>query len=262
MIRHCRGSFSPDKSDAGFQLYTKTPAAFTTKIPDSVPFIEGCVIPLGLNTAGACLYRSTEDNFLGLPLPSLKSKPNGKIVLVWGGASSVGCMAIQLAVASGATVFTTASPHNFQFCRDCGATEVFDYKSESVVDDIVKAVEKAGKSNFVGILEASGSQFGPASSPYKHEKSIFERLGCGTYTNVFPGIDTSDLPPGIKSGTSMEHTGVTEPLFAEWIYPALEQGTLKCLPKPKIVGKGLEACQAGVDEMRRGVSATKLVIEM
>ena len=61
---------------------------------------------------------------MGLSDPSHKPSPSGKTIVVWGGSSSVGAFAIQLAVASGAKVVTTASQHNFDFCKQRGATEV------------------------------------------------------------------------------------------------------------------------------------------
>jgi NADPH:quinone reductase-like Zn-dependent oxidoreductase len=44
-------------------------------------------------------------------------KPTGKTLLVWGGSTSVGSNAIQLGVAAGYEVVTTASPKNFDYVR-------------------------------------------------------------------------------------------------------------------------------------------------
>ena len=48
---------------------------------------------------------------------------------------------IQLAVAAGYEVFTTASPHNFDYVRGLGASRAFDYNSPSVVPDLIAAFE-------------------------------------------------------------------------------------------------------------------------
>ena len=58
-----------------------------------------------------------------------------------GGASSVGSCAIQLATASGAQVFTTASHQNFDYCKGLGAKQCFDYHDEDVEDQIVEALK-------------------------------------------------------------------------------------------------------------------------
>jgi hypothetical protein len=42
----------------------------------------------------------------------------------------------------------------------------------------------------------------------------------------------------------------------------MENGALKPLPPPKVVGKGLEDVQKGLDEQRKGVSFQKIVVEL
>jgi len=37
---------------------------------------------------------------------------------------------------------------------------------------------------------------------------------------------------------------------------------MRCLPKPEIIGRGLEYIQEACDRMMKGVSATKLVAEI
>jgi len=58
--------------------------------------------------------------------------------LVWGGSSSVGSYAIQLGALSGLTVITTASPRNFDYVKNLGATYVFDHSDPNVVNEIQK----------------------------------------------------------------------------------------------------------------------------
>ncbi|TVY80762.1 Zinc-binding alcohol dehydrogenase domain-containing protein cipB [Lachnellula suecica] len=55
--------------------------------------------------------------FFHLELPTEPArKPTGKTLLVWGGPSSVRSNAIQLAIAGGYEVITSASPKNFEYC--------------------------------------------------------------------------------------------------------------------------------------------------
>jgi len=49
---------------------------------------------------------------------------DGETVLIHGGAGGVGIMAVQLAVARGATVIATASPARHEFLRELGAVPV------------------------------------------------------------------------------------------------------------------------------------------
>ena len=110
---------------------------------------------------------------LGLDFPSHDSKPSGKTLLVWGGSSSVGCCVIQLAVASGLRVVATCSPGNFELCRRLGASEVFDYKSETVVEDLIEALGEgkcAGVYN--GEFSVSSQNFIFLSPPYQRLSPI------------------------------------------------------------------------------------------
>lgn len=117
------------------------------------------MLPLGISTAAAGLYLP---GYLGLDLPSPNANANNpdtgkgkkkKTLLIWGGSSSVGATAIQLARASGLDVITTASVSNFAFVREMGAAAVFDYQSQSVVEDIVRQIQGDG-GEFVGIYDA------------------------------------------------------------------------------------------------------------
>ncbi|TVU89128.1 zinc-dependent alcohol dehydrogenase family protein [Vreelandella titanicae] len=62
----------------------------------------------------------------------------GESILVHGGAGGVGHVAIQVAKAMGARVFTTVREANFEFARDLGADVVIDYRKEDYVDAILR----------------------------------------------------------------------------------------------------------------------------
>jgi NADPH:quinone reductase-like Zn-dependent oxidoreductase len=117
-----------------FQLYTVLLERNSSPIPDTTSFESASVMPLAFTTAAAGLF---EKDQLGLQYPQLDPKSTGKTVLVWGGSTSVGCNAIQLAVAAGYEVVSTSSPKNFDLLRSLGATEVFDYNDPCSVNKIV-----------------------------------------------------------------------------------------------------------------------------
>ncbi len=62
-------------------------------------------------------------------------------IFVWGGASSVGSNAIQLAHCSGYRVVTTCSPHNVDYVRSLGADAAVDYHDAHAVDEIIAAID-------------------------------------------------------------------------------------------------------------------------
>jgi len=51
------------------------------------------------------------------------TKPTGKTIIIWCGASAVGSNGIQLAVAGGYEVSATASPKNFDYFQKIGASK-------------------------------------------------------------------------------------------------------------------------------------------
>ena len=128
-------------------------------------FSTAVVLPVAASTASAALFG--RDN-LGLAPPQvavlnsstpdaekLPSSKGTSTILVWGGSTSVGCAAIQLARAAGLQVLTTASKHNFALCKAVGAHQVFDRESDSVVDEIVASLREKV---LVGAINAVGMQ--------------------------------------------------------------------------------------------------------
>jgi NADPH:quinone reductase-like Zn-dependent oxidoreductase len=136
--------FEGPREHGAFQLYCVAKQALAAKVPDNVSFSEAAVFPSCLTTAAYALYVK---DALALDLPPVdgQAASNGKVLVVWGGSSVVGSCAIQMARLAGYTVVATSSELNFEHCRALGADSVFDYKSPSVVDDIVAACKATGK---------------------------------------------------------------------------------------------------------------------
>ena len=137
VIGHCDGLISRNTTSAGFQLYSTCRERVVSVVPDSLPLANAAVLPLGVDTAATGLYHD-----LKLPLPSLNPTSTGKTILIWGGASSCGSSAIQLAVASGLRVITTASKANLNYVKSLGASEAFDYRASDVVDRLKTALKE------------------------------------------------------------------------------------------------------------------------
>lgn len=108
------------------------------------------VLSLGLGTAASGLYGRTQ---LALLPPSHLPVASAEVVLVWGGSSSVGCNAVQLAVASGYRCVTTASAHNSDLLKELGASEVLDHSSPTIVNDVMQAIRE---DRLAGTLHATG----------------------------------------------------------------------------------------------------------
>jgi NADPH2:quinone reductase len=68
----------------------------------------------------------------------------GESILIHGGAGGVGHVAIQVAKAIGAKVFTTVRKDNFDFARSLGADVVIDYRKEDYIDAIMRETDGRG----------------------------------------------------------------------------------------------------------------------
>lgn len=63
-------------------------------------------------------------------------------------------------------------------------------------------------------------------------------------------------------GDSLKHNEVGPAIWDHWLTPALANGSMRCMPEPEVVGKGLEHVQAALARQAQGVSAKKLVVEL
>ncbi|CAI6323361.1 unnamed protein product [Periconia digitata] len=248
---------------AAFQLYTVVPASVASKIPDRIAFTDAAVLPLGLTTVCWGLFG---EGYLELDPPSASGTPstknNNKVVLVWGGSSSVGSCALQLLSAGGYTILTTASAKNFDFVKELGATQVFDHHDPDIVKKLVDAAR--GKEILGAYDTISTAQTVRACGEYLHE------LGGGRFTKVDRTVDASDLPASVTV-TENQPPGLRGPdgglaswnrLWREFMGEGLENGKLKTKPNAFVLKGGLEKLNEAVDLVRQGVSAKKVVVQV
>ena len=62
--------------------------------------------------------------------------------------------------------------------------------------------------------------------------------------------------------TSIKDNGISKAIYQDYLPIALADGSFKPTPEPTIVGEGLEVLQAGLDHLKKGISATKLVVTL
>ncbi|KAF2852623.1 oxidoreductase-like protein [Plenodomus tracheiphilus IPT5] len=254
VIGHAFSLLTNDPTNGGFALYTACNATVVSKIPSTLDYNSATVLPLAISTAATCLFKTET---LALPLPTSNPTSTGRSILVWGGSSSVGAAAIQLAAAAGVKVVSVASKHNVEKVKSLGAAAVFDYNSNSTTDDILSALEGT---EYAGVCDAIGT---PAS--VEGWAPVYEKLG-GRYGTVLP--DAKDLPEGIQGGAvfaisiAFADKFIGDSVWGKWVPEALETGALKALPPPIVIKGGLESGQKGLDAQKKGVSFGKIVIEL
>lgn len=105
-------------------------------------FEKAAAVPLASLTAALSLsyHFNNKIKFDADAGKILSTEPDAgsKNILIWGGATSVGQYAIQIASQAGYKVITTASSKHSTYLKKLGASHVFDYNSPSVVEDIKK----------------------------------------------------------------------------------------------------------------------------
>jgi len=268
-------------AEGAFQLYVVVLAHMASPIPASMSFEEACVLPLGVSTAACGLFQK---DFLALQHPKAAAAPTGKTVVIWGGASSVGCNAVQLAASAGYEVFATASPRNADYLKSLGASLVFDYRQKGVVGAIVEALK--GKTAAGAFAIATGST-GPCMDIVHQSKGAkfvavaagpvaLEHAGKGGLADVLPlmpKVLATSLSLAVKArtggigskfiwGGALVDNEVGPAVFVDFLPQALAEGRFAAAPPADVVGDGLEAIDAGFAAQRKGVSARKIVVSL
>ena len=265
-------------SHGAFQTYTVLMVNAASPIPSAMSYESAAVLPLGLSTAACGLFQKDQ---LGLQLPSASPEPTDKTLLIWGGSTSVGCNAIQLAVAAGYEVITTCSPKNFDYVKKLGASEAFDYNSKTVVNDIIHAVKgkstagalsigtRAAESCLDILDKCTGTKFISMATypvPQKPPKNFAILSIAASYMSGMANIWLKSKTRGIRTnfifGSSLLYNEVGKAIYVDFLPRALAEGRYIAAPDPLVVGKGLESIQVGFDVQKKGVSAKKVVISL
>lgn len=78
-------------------------------------------------------------------------------ILIYGGSTSVGLFALQLAKAMGYKVVSTASPHSFDLVKQYGADEVVNYKQGPEASKKIKEITGGGVKLGLDCISEGGS---------------------------------------------------------------------------------------------------------
>ncbi|OQE40801.1 hypothetical protein PENCOP_c005G08310 [Penicillium coprophilum] len=247
--------------EGGFQLYTVIREWLAAPLPDSISFEQASVIPLAIFTASHGLF---DAGYLGLDLPTVPapSSSEKRAVIVTGGSSAVGGTAVQLAVSAGYEVISTASPKNFDYVKNLGATHVFDYRSETVIDDISAAVKglhlEGGYSIGDGSIELLATILAKHEGP-STKKVIALAGGQPTGGSIDPSVKVKFILLGPDAASP---ESVVSKIYRNYLPDALAKEQFIPAPDAIVVGKGLEKIQEAFGIHMQGVSAKKIVVSL
>lgn len=251
-----------EPEDGCFAEYVVMKGDLATKIPDSWSFEEASTFGVGVSTVGQGLYQS-----LKLTLPG-EGSGNGEYVLVYGGSTATGTLAIQYAKLSGYKVLSTNSPHNNDLVKSLGVEKSFNYKDQDCGKQIreytggklSKVFDTISEGDSPKIsAEATGDNGGKISFllPVGRDKVPDEKIEIQTtlaYSVTGEGFKfgPNDVPAKPEDFEfAKKFWGLTEKLFAE--------GKIKSHPTDVRSG-GIDKIKEGMKDQQDGkVSGKKIV---
>lgn len=201
-------------------------------------------------------------HYPSIPATPLPAEEQGKKILIWGGSSAMGSLSITYAKQAGYTVISTSSPHNFDLLKFLGADHIFDHSDPATVEKIRDLFPidywldtislKPSVTTILKILAPEGK---PVTKAYIH--MLLPLVMAGNPT----------LPEDVTTGMHLFDTHAPE--NADWaeyflsrgsfIEKGIKGGVIKGVP-PHLLG-GLEKVSDGIEELHKGVSGKKVVID-
>lgn len=229
------------------------------KIPDNLSFQEAATVGVGIATVGQGLYQSLK------LAPPTKPLATPEPLLIYGGSTATGTLAIQFAKLSGYKVLTTCSPRNFDLVKSLGADEVYDYSDASTAAAIRNATDDKLKYVFDTISTADSAQYcDSALSTEGGEYSALLRISIERENvNARSTLGYTIMGEEFMIGSLRVPAKPEDLAFAkEWLPQAekfLASGQVKVHP-PKVMPRGLKGVPDGLNALKDGkVSGEKLV---
>ncbi|MGG5258320.1 zinc-binding alcohol dehydrogenase family protein [Phycicoccus avicenniae] len=245
-----------------FQHHVVLDADLTTALPDRLALTDAVVLPLAVATAAVGLFHPDR---LDLDLPGDAPGTERGTVLVWGGSTSVGCSAIQLARLAGHRVVATAAPHNQDLVRGLGAEEVLDHHAPDAVAAAVEVLERGGH-RLVGALAVAPPSLGPT---LRVVRSVRPHGDPVRVSSAQPGPATTvrgllarryGVHVSAIWGGDLSRSDLGRIVYTQLLPSALADGSLRPAPPADVVGDGLAQVPVAIGRLERGVSGRKLVV--
>ncbi|KAJ5819951.1 hypothetical protein N7474_005542 [Penicillium riverlandense] len=253
------GANSVQPEDGSFAEYIVVKGDTAIRVPANLSFQEAATLGVGISTVGQALYQSLK---LALPTDPIKDQTP---ILIYGGSTATGTLAIQFAKLSGYKVLTTCSQHNFDLVRRLGADAVFDYKDPKSADEIRKSTNNNLKLVFDCIsLEASAKFCDNALSTEGGEYTALLNVNIPRQNvNDRFTLAYTSIGEAFEYGSMQIPAKPDDKVFMESFLPVAEQllaeGKVKVHP-PKVGKDGLKGVLEGLELLKADkVSGEKLV---
>ncbi|KAM3422174.1 hypothetical protein BST61_g2543 [Cercospora zeina] len=223
--------------------------------------VSQTTFPLGVSTVGQGLYQKA----LKLNLPTDPIPKDSQTVLIYGGSTATGSLAIQFAKLSGYKVLTTCSPHNNDFVQSLGADAVYNYRDADCGKQINRDTNDSLKLIWDTIsLEASAKVCAEALSSDAKDARYGTILpvklpGRTDVTTTFTFMYTIFNEAFEKAGRN--NPAVPEDFeFAKKFFQItedlLKEGRLKTHPE-QVGGEGLAGALKGLEDLKNDQASGK-----
>ncbi|KAG4218702.1 hypothetical protein PC116_g32818, partial [Phytophthora cactorum] len=162
----------------------------------------------------------------------------------------------------GFTVYATASAKHHEYVKSLGASKVFDYKEPNVEDAIIKAGKGDGLTFQYG-YDAVGATQSCQTILKALKGGGTARLASAPHPNpdapTVEGVEAKFVAAAVDENARKEQFSF---IFNTWLKERLEKREIVPSPRIQVVEGGLHGVNKGLDILKAGVSATKLVLEL
>ncbi|KAH7233368.1 chaperonin 10-like protein [Fusarium tricinctum] len=247
-----------DNKYSAYQEYSISGENTTTKVSDDETLDLGVRLVGNLPTLAALFNYTLK---LERPVPGEEPKSQGKRVLVYGGTSSIGSLAVQYLTQAGYEVVTTFSPKHKEFVSKLGAIKIIDHTQDS--EALIKDLTAAGPYDIVFDTIST-------ADTVKLNAEVVAAQGGDSVYALQPPFAPETLPAGVTrkfEGWSLvlgkeENQELLKWTFHTYFTQALAKNKLISVPARKIPG-GLDGLNDGLGLLfPKGVSSEKVIVDL
>ena len=233
----------------GYASYAVAPVGQCLPIPDGFSMSEAAALPEALLTVWHNVFQRA-----GLQ--------KGENILIHGGASGIGTLAIMICRAMGTTVYTTAgSDEKCRALEEMGASRAINYKTEQF-ETVLAELGVSGAINV--IFDMAGGDFIQknfnVAAPEARIVNIAFIRGFSAEVNFAPLLmKRLTLTGSTLRAQSFAQKAVMVREILEQVYPFLENGTVRPVVQQVFA---LEDVEAAHELMKSGAHMGKIVLSM
>ncbi|KAH6968163.1 alcohol dehydrogenase GroES-like domain-containing protein [Fusarium avenaceum] len=251
------GLNADNPNSGAFAEHVIATADLCCKMPTSMTSDQACTMALAVGTVGYAMFKQ-----LGLAMPGSETGERPEYVLVAGGNTASGRMAIQLLKLSGIKPIVTCGPNANAVLKELGAVHTFDYHSSTCGREIknltrntlVHALDCVTSADTMAMcfqaLGAKGGKYIGLEAP----PTLVKYTRRDVSVDWVQALSLFGKPVKLE-GVYGRPASPSDRWFAADLYQRaekwVEQGQIRG-PDFKVRQGGLEGVMEGIDQVRKG----------